>query len=122
MPYTAVDPEMYKNKSVEVIPDDNGTVLVPCGRIGPLTANNSRIKIDLRKSLDLRRVRYNWTKQETPEGSFDVYAEANYRHLSNSNYICTARVMTEVTTKEGYHQHHNFRGQSRISLKSKHGR
>lgn len=122
--YTAVKPETYRNKSVEVTPDDNGTILVPCARIGPVTANNSQINIYLRKSLDLTRVEYNWTKQETPEESFDVYAEANYRHLSNSNYICTARVitnvMTNVTTKEGYRR--NFRGQSRISLKSKHGR
>ena len=114
-----MDPETYNNKSVAVTPDDNGTVLVPCGRIGPVTANNSWINsINLHKSLDLKRVICNWTKQETPEGSFDVYAEANYRHLSNSNYICT--VKTKVTTKEG--NNHNFDGQSQISLESKHGR
>ena len=110
--YTAVDPEMYSNKSVEVIPTDNGKVRVPCGRIGPLTANG-QINIYLRKSLDLTRVKYNWTKQETPEGSFDVYAEANYRHLSNSEYNCTVRTRVDKRTKDYT---------SQISLKSKHGR
>ena len=105
-----MDPETY-NKSVIVIPDDNGTVLVPCGRIGPVTANG-QIRIIL------RGVENTWELQKTPEGSFDVYAEANYRHLSNSNYICT--VKTKVTTKEG--NNHNFDGQSQISLESKHGR
>ena len=115
-----MDPETYNNKSVAVTPDDNGTVLVPCGRFGPVTANNSQINsINLHKSLDL--IICNWTKQETPEGSFDVYAEANYRHLSNSNYICIAKVITKVMTKEGSYNR-SFRVQSQISLKSKHGR
>ena len=97
---------MYKNKSVEVIPADNGTVLVPCGRIGPVTANG-QIRINL------GRVEYNWTKQETPEGSFDVYAIANYGVLSHSEYTCT------VKTKG---PNYRFTGQSQILLKGKHGR
>ena len=102
--YTAVKPETYKNKSVEVTPDDNGTVLVPCGRIGPVTANGR-----IRKII-LRGVGNTWETQKTPKGSFDVYAIANYRHLSNSKYTC------KVKTK-GYDWMDSL-----ISLKSKHGR
>ena len=96
-------PETYNNKSVEVTPDDNGTILVPCGRIGPVTANGWI-------EIDLRRVRNTWETQETPEGSFDVYAIANYGDLSNSEYTC------KVKTKEYRWKY------SLISLKSKHGR
>ena len=94
-------PETYNNKSVEVIPDDNGTVRVPCGRIGPVTANGQI-------NIKLRGVR-NMTTKKTPEGSFDVYAIANYGDLSNSEYTCM------VWTEE-----YRWKN-SLISLKSKHG-
>ena len=101
--YTAVDPETYNNKLVAVTPDDNGTVLVPCARIGPVTDANGQIRINL------RGVRNTWETQETPEGSFNVYAIANYGDLSNSIYTCS--IQTEGSWKK-----------SLISLKSKHGR
>ena len=110
--YTAVKPETY-NKSVTVIPDDNGTVLVPCGRIGPVTANRSSwIKIVL---LDLaeRVINNDWTKQKTPEGSFDVYAIANYGNLSNSEYSCKVFKIKDYPGQKFT---------SQISLESKHGR
>ena len=99
-------PETYNNKPVEVTPDDNGTVRVPCGRIGPVTANGQII-------INLRGVRNNMTTKKTPEGSFDVYAIANYGDLSNSEYTCT------VKTKG---PNYRFTGQSQILLKGKHGR
>ena len=104
--YTAVDPETYNNKLFAVTPDDNGTVLVPCGRIGPVTANG----ID----INLIGVRNTLETQKTPKGSFDVYAIANYGDLSNSEYTCKVTTNVENQGRKVY--------TSQISLKSKHGR